>query len=165
MAVADSALLLAKVEADVDGSGQKKVVELTGDKRIPGSNYYSNLWVMVKNAEGKMLTAWKADLDGGYYCLLEKVPVNAKAEQNHTKAKQKEIKAKQQNAAAAMKDVETNQTAALSEKKEETGKEGRRNGQEESKNFGQTSRSDSPDGCQGREECGCGLPHSGFFRL
>ena len=117
------AALLAKVEADVDGSGQKKVVELTGDKRIPGSNYYSNLWVMVKNAEGKMLTAWKADLDGGYYCLLEKVPVNAKAEQNHTKAKQKEIKAKQQNAAAAMKDVETNQTAALSEKKEETGKE------------------------------------------
>jgi len=41
------AALLAKVEADVDGSGQKKVVELTGDKRIPGSNYYSNLWVMV----------------------------------------------------------------------------------------------------------------------
>ena len=36
------AALLAKVEADVDGSGQKKVVELTGDKRIPGSNYYSN---------------------------------------------------------------------------------------------------------------------------
>ena len=35
------AALLAKVEADVDGSGQKKVVELTGDKRIPGSNYYS----------------------------------------------------------------------------------------------------------------------------
>ena len=50
------AALLAKVEADVDGSGQKKVVELTGDKRIPGSNYYSNLWVMVKNAEGN---CWK----------------------------------------------------------------------------------------------------------
>ena len=75
------AALLAKVEADVDGSGQKKIVELTGDKKMPGSNYYSNLWIMIKNADGKMLTAWKADLDGGYYCLLEKMPVNSKAEQ------------------------------------------------------------------------------------
>ena len=155
--------LLAKVEADVDGSGQKKVVELTGDKRIPGSNYYSNLWVMVKNAEGKMLTAWKADLDGGYYCLLEKVPVNAKAEQNHTKAKQKDVKEKKQSAATDKKDVEADKKAALSEKKEETDKEDTE--QRFAKNFGQTSRSDSPDGCQGREECGCGLPHSGFFRL
>ena len=116
------AALLAKVEADVDGSGQKKNVELTGEKKMPGSNYYSDLWIMVKDEYGKMLTAWKADLDGGYYCLLEKMPVNAKAEQNHTKAKRKERKEKQQNAAAAMKDVETNQTSALSEKKEETDK-------------------------------------------
>ena len=101
------AALLAKVEADVDGSGQKKVVELTGDKRI----------------EGKMLTAWKADLDGGYYCLLEKVPVNAKAEQNHTKAKQKDVKEKKQSAATDKKDVEADKKAALSEKKEETDKE------------------------------------------
>ena len=86
------AALLAKVEADVDGSGQKRIVELTGEKKIPGSNYYSDLWIMVKNAEGKMLTAWKADLDGGYYCLLEKVPVNAKAEQDNKKAKQKVVK-------------------------------------------------------------------------
>ena len=71
------AALLAKVEADVDGSGQKRIVELTGDKKMPGSNYYSNLWIMIKNADGKMLTAWKADLDGGYYCLLEKMPVNS----------------------------------------------------------------------------------------
>ena len=86
------AALLAKVEADVDGSGQKKMVELTGEKKMPGSNYYSDLWIMVKNAEGKMLTAWKANLDGGYYCLLEKMPVNAKAEQDNKKAKQKDIK-------------------------------------------------------------------------
>ena len=51
------AALLAKIEADVDGSGQKKTVELTGEKKIPGSNYYSDLWVLVKTAEGKMLTA------------------------------------------------------------------------------------------------------------
>ena len=86
------AALLAKVEADVDGSGRKKMVELTGEKKMPGSNYYSDLWIMVKNAEGKMLTAWKANLDGGYYCLLEKMPVNAKAEQDNKKAKQKDIK-------------------------------------------------------------------------
>ena len=79
------AALLAKVEADVDGSGQKEIVELTGEKIMPGSNYYSDLWIMVKNAEGKMLTAWKANLDGGYYCLLEKMPVNAKAEQDNKK--------------------------------------------------------------------------------
>ena len=86
------AALLAKVEADVDGSGQKEIVELTGEKKMPGSNYYSDLWIMVKNAEGKMLTAWKANLDGGYYCLLEKMPVNAKAEQDNKKAKRKEKK-------------------------------------------------------------------------
>ncbi len=86
------AALLAKVEADVDGSGRKQMVELTGEKKMPGSNYYSDLWIMVKNAEGKMLTAWKANLDGGYYCLLEKMPVNAKAEQDNKKAKRKEKK-------------------------------------------------------------------------
>ena len=117
------AALLAKVEADVDGSGQKKTVELTGEKRIPGSNYYSNLWIMVKSAEGKMLTAWKADLDGGYYCLLEKMPVNAKAEPNHTTAKLKATKEKQQNAAADMKDIEAMQKTVVSEKKKESDKE------------------------------------------
>ena len=86
------AALLAKVEADVDGSGQKEIVELTGEKKMPGSNYYSDLWIMVKNAEGKMLTAWKANLDGGYYCLLEKMPVNAKGKQDNKKAKQKDRK-------------------------------------------------------------------------
>lgn len=117
------AALLAKVEADVDGSGRNKTVELTGEKKIPGSNYYSNLWVMVKNAEGKMLTAWKADLDGGYYCLLEKVPVNTKAEPNHTKVKQKDVKGKRQNAAAEIKQTESDQKAVVSEKKKETEKE------------------------------------------
>lgn len=96
------AALLAKVEADVDGSGQKKIVELTGDKKMPGSNYYSNLWVMIKNADGKMLTAWKADLDGGYYCLLEKMPVNSKAEQ---KIKNKGIDTKQNDAASEKKKI------------------------------------------------------------
>ena len=86
------AALLAKVEADVDGSGQKEIVELTGEKKMPGSNYYSDLWIMVKNGEGKMLTAWKANLDGGYYCLLEKMPVNAKGKQDNKKAKQKDRK-------------------------------------------------------------------------
>ncbi|MBQ8918892.1 MAG: hypothetical protein IJ056_02120, partial [Acidaminococcaceae bacterium] len=82
------AALLAKIEADVDGSGEKKVIELTGDKKIPGSNYYADLWILVRDADGKMETAWKADLDGGYYCLLEKLPVNRKEE----KADKKELK-------------------------------------------------------------------------
>ena len=93
------AALLAKIEADVDGSGQKKTVELTGEKKIPGSNYYSDLWILVKNAEGKMLTAWKADLDGGYHCLLEKMPVNVKkdsnAKQNEAAIEKEKIKGKE----------------------------------------------------------------------
>lgn len=110
------AALLAKVEADVDGSGQNKIVELTGEKKMPGSNYYSDLWIMVKNAEGKMLTAWKADLDGGYYCLLEKMPVNAKTEQNHKKAKQKNKKEGRQDTASEKKDANEIHTDAASEK-------------------------------------------------
>jgi len=87
------AALLAKIEADVDGSGQKRTVELTGEKKMPGSNYYSDLWILVKNAEGQMLTAWKADLDGGYYCLLEKMPVNVK--QNETTTEKEKVKGKE----------------------------------------------------------------------
>lgn len=87
------AALLAKIEADVDGSGQKRTVELTGEKKMPGSNYYSDLWILVKNAEGQMLTAWKADLDGGYHCLLEKMPVNAK--QNGAASEKEKVKGKE----------------------------------------------------------------------
>lgn len=102
------AALLAKVEADVDGSGRKNVVELTGEKKMPGSNYYSDLWILVKNADGKLLTAWKADLDGGYYCLLEKIPVNAKAENPAGQRKQKEAEAEQDTAAAEMNTANDN---------------------------------------------------------
>ena len=108
------AALLAKVEADVDGSGQKKIVELTGDKKMPGSNYYSDLWIIIKNNDGKMLTAWKADLDGGYYCLLEKMPVNNNVEvkQKTGKANQKNIKTKQQAAESKKKGIDGNQNNA-----------------------------------------------------
>jgi len=94
------AVLLAKIEADVDGSGQKRIVELTGDKKMPGSNYYSNLWIMVKNAEGRVQTGWRADLDGGYYCLLEKMPVNVREGQKFSRVKKKDIKANRQGAAS-----------------------------------------------------------------
>ena len=117
------ASLLARVEADVNGSGQKELVELTGDKKMPGSNYYSNLWIMIKNADGKMLTAWKADLDGGYYCLLEKMPVNAKAEQKTGRKKQKDIQAKKQAAPIERIGVDTKRNTAASEKKIINGKE------------------------------------------
>ena len=96
------AALLAKVEADVDGSGRKELVELTGERKIPGSNYYSHLWILVKNEEGKMLTAWKADLDGGYYCLLEKMPGNTKAEKK-TPEKGKKVSGKEKKAAETEK--------------------------------------------------------------
>ena len=109
------AAVLAKVEADVDGSGQKKTVELTGDKKMPGSNYYSNLWIMVKSADGNMLTAWKADLDGGYYCLLEKMPVNAKAEPKAGKAKKKKIKEKQRADAVEKNSAAVKQNDAATE--------------------------------------------------
>lgn len=117
------AALLAKVEADVEGNGQKRIVELTGEKKIPGSNYYSDLWIVVKNTDGKMLTAWKADLDGGYYCLLEKMPVNVKAEQDNTKAKQKVINGEQKTGALEKKDVKTKHNDAVSEKKKLTAEE------------------------------------------
>ena len=119
------AALLAKVEADVDGSGQKKTVELTGDRKIAGSNYYSNLWIMVKNADGKMLTAWKADLDGGYYCLLEKMPVNATTDKKTGKENRKNKKAQQQDDTSGKKGIDPVQDGAAAEKingKEETEK-------------------------------------------
>ena len=119
------AALLAKVEADVDGSGQKKTVELTGDRKIAGSNYYSNLWIMVKNADGKMLTAWKADLDGGYYCLLEKMPVNATTDKKTGKENRKNKKAQQQDDTSGKKGIDPVQDDAAAEKingKEETEK-------------------------------------------
>ena len=115
------AALLAKIEADVDGSGQKKTVELTGEKKIPGSNYYSDLWILVKNAEGKMLTAWKADLDGGYYCLLEKMPVSANAGKKDIKEKQKSTKT-EKNELNNKKDSEKRFEKILESLKEETGK-------------------------------------------
>lgn len=115
------AALLAKVEADVDGSGQKKMVELTGEKKMPGSNYYSDLWILVKNEEGKMLTAWKADLDGGYYCLLEKMPVNAKADKKDIKEKQKSTKT-EKSELNNKKDSEKRFEKILESLKEETGK-------------------------------------------
>ena len=115
------AALLAKIEADVDGSGQKKTVELTGEKKIPGSNYYSDLWILVKNAEGKMLTAWKADLDGGYYCLLEKMPVSANAGKKDIKEKQKSTKT-EKNELNNKKDSDKRFEKILESLKEETGK-------------------------------------------
>ena len=119
------AALLAKVEADVDGSGQKKIVELTGDKKMPGSNYYSDLWIIIKNNDGKMLTAWKADLDGGYYCLLEKMPVNNNVEvkQKTGKANQKNIKTKQQAAESKKKGIDGNQNNAAPGKEKINNKE------------------------------------------
>jgi hypothetical protein len=118
------AALLAKVEADVDGSGQKKIVELTGDKKMPGSNYYSDLWIIIKNNDGKMLTAWKADLDGGYYCLLEKMPVNGKADQKTAKIKQNNnIREREKGAASEKKDVNAKQNTAAPEKEKISDKE------------------------------------------
>ena len=119
------AALLAKVEADVDGSGQKRTVELTGEKKMPGSNYYSDLWILVKDTEGKMLTAWKADLDGGYYCLLERMPVNVKAEQKVAREKQKDLKEKQQKAASSTKGIDVKGNDAVSQKEKINGKENR----------------------------------------
>lgn len=117
------AALLAKVEADVDGSGQKKMVELTGEKKMPGSNYYSDLWIMVKDADGKMLTAWKADLDGGYYCLLEKMPVNAGTGQKTGKIKKKDIKTKPQNATPGKESIHAEQNDVATETETIYGKE------------------------------------------
>ncbi len=117
------AALLAKIEADVDGSGEKKAVELTGEKKIPGSNYYSDLWILIRDRDGKMVTAWKADLDGGYYCLLEKLPVSGKEEKEGKAKKKKEAKpdrkTKTENDAAR---CEEELTTLLKEIGEENGK-------------------------------------------
>lgn len=71
---AAEAAVLAAIKADVTGDTGQETVELTGEKRIPGSNYYERLMVVVKNERGHMVTAWKPDIEGGYYCLLEKIP-------------------------------------------------------------------------------------------
>lgn len=72
LASADAAVL-ATVRANVTGDAKQETVELTGEKLIPGSNYYGRLTLLVKNEQGRMLTVWKPDVDGGYYCLLEKI--------------------------------------------------------------------------------------------
>lgn len=82
--------VLAAVQADVDGDGRLENVELQGEKTIPGSNYYGKLLVVVRNEEGKMLTAWHPDLEGGYYCLLEKIPLAVTREGKKTVEKHKE---------------------------------------------------------------------------
>lgn len=111
------AAVLAKIEADVDGSGVKKVVELTGDKKIPGSNYYSDLWIMIRNKEGKMVSAWKSDLEGGYHCLLEKMPVNQEETGKVKKEKKKKI-SQEEKAEQELKDL----IEALKEETDKTGK-------------------------------------------
>ena len=115
------AVLLAKIEADVDGSGQKRIVELTGDKKMPGSNYYSDLWIMVKNAEGRVQTGWRADLDGGYYCLLEKMPVNVGEGQKFSRVKKKDIKANRQDAASEKKRFNGKENAVAAGKERKNG--------------------------------------------
>ena len=58
------AALLAKVEADVDGSGQKKMVELTGDKspRELQKKLLAKHNILIKDLSSKT--------DGGHYLRL-----------------------------------------------------------------------------------------------
>lgn len=69
-----AATTLAEIKADALGDGQQMTVELSGERMTAGSGYYEKLMLMLKNADGKMVTAWKPDMDGGYHGFLQKVP-------------------------------------------------------------------------------------------
>lgn len=75
------AVNLATVQADLYGDGVKETVELYGEQLVPGSGYYQQLVLMVKDAEGKLQTAYNPDLRGGYNCLLEVVPGREKQQE------------------------------------------------------------------------------------
>ena len=64
-------LLLAELE--MEQKGEKVKFELVGEK-LPGG-YANDLLLLMKDADSKIITAYKPHLDGGYNCLLEEVQI------------------------------------------------------------------------------------------
>lgn len=69
--------LLAKTELAAEG--RTMTAELWGDS-LPGG-YNQQLLLLLKNEQGKVMTAYKPDIKGGYGCLLEPVRVTEKGQQ------------------------------------------------------------------------------------
>lgn len=84
------AATLASVQADVTGDSAVETVELQGDKMPGDSNYYQHLLVVVRNAGGDLLGVWNPDLNGGYNCLLRRVPSRKAMEEADRNAEAKD---------------------------------------------------------------------------
>lgn len=62
---------LAEIKADLTGKESGEMVSLYGDKMTDG-NYYQHLLLLVNDRDGKLKTAYKPSLQGGYDPLLKK---------------------------------------------------------------------------------------------
>ena len=80
-ALAAEPVCLASIAADTDGDGTQETAELWGTQLTSGSSYYGDLLLMVKNKNGKLITAFAPSLEGGYANLLQKGHFTGKGEQ------------------------------------------------------------------------------------
>jgi len=64
---------LPLAELELEQKGEQVKFELVGEK-LPGG-YANDLLLLMKNTEGKILTAYKPAVDGGYNCFLEPVQI------------------------------------------------------------------------------------------
>ncbi len=80
-AAAAGSVCLAAIKADTDGNGTQETAELWGKKLTGGSSYYGDLLLMIKDGEGRLITAYTPSLQGGYASLLHKGHFTGKGEQ------------------------------------------------------------------------------------
>lgn len=80
-ALAAEPVCLASIKADTDGNGTEETAELWGTQLTGGSSYYGDLLLMVKDAGGKLITAYNPSLEGGYANILQKGHFTGKGEQ------------------------------------------------------------------------------------
>ena len=80
-ALAAEQVCLASIAADTDGDGTQETAELWGTQLTSGSSYYGDLLLMVKNKNGRLITAFTPSLEGGYANLLQKGHFTGKGEQ------------------------------------------------------------------------------------
>lgn len=80
-ALAADPVCLASIKADTDGNGTQETAELWGTQLTGGSSYYGDLLLMIKNGNGKLITAYTPSIEGGYANLLQKGHFTGKGEQ------------------------------------------------------------------------------------
>ena len=74
-------VLLSDLQLDSNGDTKTETVELWGTKLAEKSSYYKELLLLVKDADGKIVTAYKPTLNAGYACYLQKAKLLPNGEQ------------------------------------------------------------------------------------